>query len=85
MEVSKEVHVMFQAECVNVMEFGGYSWWIAVILSFKSGGYGTIVDYDRFELGCSIVPQRKTGTRRTTRCPDRYSYGGANSHKSCVD
>jgi len=67
MEVSKEVHVMFQAECVNVMEFGGYSWWIAVILSFKSGRYGTIGDYDGFEIGCSIVPRRKIGTRRAIR------------------
>ena len=70
MEVSKEAHVMFQAECVGnvyVAEFGGYSWWIAVILDFKSDGCGTIGDYDGFELRCSIVPQREIETRRATR------------------
>jgi len=71
MEVFKEAHVMFQAErigkCVYVAEFGGYSWWIAVILGFKIGGCGTIGDYDGFEIGCSIVPRREIGTRRATR------------------
>jgi len=38
------------------VEFGGYSWWIAVILGFKSGGCRTIGDYDGFKLGCSIIP-----------------------------
>ena len=37
------------------------------------------------KAGSSIVPRREIGTRRATRYPDRYSYGGANSYWSCVD
>ena len=42
-------------------------------------------DYDGFELGCSIVPQRGLRLGAQQGSLDRYSYGEANSHKSCVD
>ena len=58
-EVSKDTHVKFQAERVGniyiLLKFEGYSWWIAIIFSFKIGGYGTIEDCDGFEFGCSIL------------------------------
>jgi len=49
------------------VKFGSYSWWIAVILGFESGGCGTIGDHDGFELGYSVVFRREIGTRRATK------------------
>jgi len=54
-------------QCIYVVKFRGYSWWIAVILGFRSSGCGTIGDYDRFDLRCSIVLRKEIGTRRATR------------------
>ena len=70
MKVFKEAYVMFQAEHVDnvyVAKFRGYSWWIAIILGFKSCDCATIRDYDGFELGCLIVPRREIGTKRAIR------------------
>ena len=69
------------------MKFGGYSWWIAVILGLKIGGCGTIRDYDGFELGCSSLPESRLGlggAGAQQESSDCYSYSEANSHKFCV-
>jgi len=71
-------------QCVYVAEFGGYCWWIVAIIGFKSDGCGTIIDYDDFELRCLVVPEGRFGLGRQSN-PNRYSYGGANSHRSYVD
>jgi len=59
MNFFKDAHVKFQAERVGniyiLLKFEGYSWWIAIIFSFKIGGYGTIEDCDGFEFGYSIL------------------------------
>ena len=62
-----------------------YSWWIAVILGFKSGGCGTIIDYDGSSSDVQLYPKERLGIGPQQDSPDRYSYGGTNSHKSCVD
>jgi len=40
---------------------------VAVVLGFKSGGCGTIGDYDGFELGCSVVPRIEIEIRHATK------------------
>ena len=67
MVVSKEAHLMFQAKRFGNMYMLRNSEVTvgAVILGFKSGGCRTIGDYDEFELGCSIIPQREIGPRPT--------------------
>jgi len=49
------------------VKFGSYSWWIAVILGFKSGGCGIIGDYDGFKLEFLVIARREIGTRRAMR------------------
>jgi len=46
------------------MKFESYSWWIAVIIGFKSGSCGTIRDYDGFEFGFQLYLEERLGLGR---------------------
>jgi len=86
-EVFKEAHVKFQADHVgNVYVLRNSE--VTVIQGFEIESCGTIIDYDGFEFGCSVLPKRRLGLGGVgvqQETPDCYSYGGENSHKSCVN
>jgi len=48
-------------QCVYVAKFGGYSWWITVILGFKSGGCETIRDYNGSSSDVQLYPKGRLG------------------------
>ena len=75
-------------QCVCVAKFKSYSWWIAVILGFKIGGYGIIRAIMISSSDVQFYPKGKLGQGSLgakQESSDRYSYGGANSHRTCVD
>ena len=83
-----EVSSRTYRQCLHVVKSRGYSWWIAVILSFKIEGCKTIIDYDDFELGCSVLLQSRLGLDGVGAQQGslyHYSCVGVNSHKSCMD
>jgi len=85
---SCEISGQTYQQCLYVVKFEGYSWWIAVILGFKIRSCGTIEDYGISSSDVQFYLERKlgqSGEGAQHRSPDRYSYGGVNSHKSCVD
>jgi len=55
---SSEVSDLPWRQCLHVVKFGAYSWWITVIIGFKIGSCETIRDYDGFKLRCSVLPRR---------------------------
>jgi len=70
---------------IYVVEFGSYSLWIAIILGFKSGGCGTIGDSIDSSSNIQLYPEGRLGLGVQQGSTDRYAYGRANSHRSCVD
>ena len=63
MKVFKEAHVKFSGQtywqCVYVIKFKSYSWWLAVILDFASCGCGTIGDYDGSSSDVELYPEER--------------------------
>jgi len=89
MKVFKEVHVMFQAECVcNAymlrtlkVTVGG--------LQLSSASEVVVVEQSETTMNSSsdvqLYSEERLGLGVQQGSSDRYSYSGVNSHKSCVD
>jgi len=89
MEVFKEVHVMFQAERVGNLYMLRNSEVTVARLQLSSASKAVVVEQSEITMDSSLYVQLylegRLGLGAQQGSPDRYSYGGANSHKTCVD
>jgi len=89
MEVSKEVHVKFQAECVSNVYMLKILKVIAGGLQLSSASEAVVVELSETmmnsNLDVQLYPKKRLGLGVQQESPDRYSYGGENFHKYCVD
>ena len=73
---------------MHVAKFGDYSW----LIELSSASRSEVVEQsETMTVSSSDVqfyPERRLGLGGTSaqqESPDHYSYGGANSHKFCLD
>ena len=89
MEVSKEAHVKFQAEGVSNVYMLQNSEVTVSELQLSSASEALIVKQSESMMvsnsDVQLYPEERLGLGAQQSCPDRYSYGGINSHISCVD
>ena len=89
MKVFKEAYVMFQAEHVGNV----YMLWNSKItiggLQLSSASKAAVVKQLETTMDSSsdvqLYPEVRLGLGAQQDGPDRYFYGGANSHRSCVN
>jgi len=87
MKVSKKAYMKFQVERVGNVYMLQNSKVTDGGLQLSSASEAAVVEQSEtngFELGCPVVPEERLGLDAQQGSPDRYSYGGAKSHKSCV-
>jgi len=89
MEVFKETHVMFQAERVGKMYMLRNSEVTVGGLQLSSISEAVVMEQSEIMVDWSSDVQfyleERLGLDVQWVSPDRYSYGGANSYRSCID
>jgi len=89
MEVFKEAHVMFQAKRVDNMYMLRNSEVTVGALQLSSASKAVVVEQSESTMDLSsdvqLYPEGRLGLGAQQGGPYRYSYGGANSQRSCVD
>jgi len=89
MEVFKEAHVIFQTERVcNVYMLRSSKVKICGLQLF-SASKAVVMEQSETTMDSSsdvqLYPEGRLGLGMQQVSPDRYSYGGANSYRFCVD
>jgi len=89
MEVFKEAHVMFQAERVSNVYMLRNSEVTVGGFQLSSASKVMVMEQSETTMDSSsdvqLYPEGRLGLVTQQGSPDRYSYGEANSHRSCVD
>jgi len=88
-EVSKDAHMMFQAERVcNVYMLRNLEVTVGGLQLF-SASKAVVVEQSETTMDSSsdvqLYAEERLGLGTQQGSSDRYSYGGANSHRSCID
>ena len=80
---------MFQAKCVGNVYMLRNLEVIIGRLQLSSASKAVVMEQSEPTMDSSsdvqLYPEERLGLGAQQGSPDRYSYGGANSHKSCVD
>jgi len=88
-EVFKDTHVKFQAERVGDVYMLRNSKVTVGGLQLSSASRSEVVEQSETMMVSSsdvqFYPDGRLGLGSVSASPDRYSYSGANSHKSCMD
>ena len=89
MKVSKEAHVKFQAERIGNVYMLQNSQVTVGGLQLSSASKVTVTEQSEAtmvsRLDIQLYSKKRLGLGAQQGSPDRYSYGGAKSHKSCVN